>query len=324
MPEAEDFDFAYIDADKPGYDGYYEECLARLRTRGMIMLDNVLLSGRVLDPPADDESAQAIAALNEKLAADERVEIAMLGIADGVTLARWAAWSRSGGRSWPSLRMPRWSRTTACWRRSCRWRRTARSSTRSSIAILAERLADIAARYEDARVNAWTVWTPRSHTATAELLRDAGHHLDAQPRLMAVDGLDRFEAPDLDGVEWTRDPDPEEFARVTDEGFGMGDEGFERAVLGRFDVPGSHQYLARLDGKPATTAMVIDADGDAGIYAIATVPEARGKGLARNLMLQSLHDARERGCETSTLQATKEGFRIYQRMGYDEMGAAMM
>jgi caffeoyl-CoA O-methyltransferase len=82
-----EFDFAYIDADKPGYDDYYEECLARLRTGGMIMLDNVLLSGRVLDPPDDDESAQAMAALNEKLAADERVDIAMLGIADGVTLA---------------------------------------------------------------------------------------------------------------------------------------------------------------------------------------------------------------------------------------------
>jgi caffeoyl-CoA O-methyltransferase len=82
-----EFDFAYIDADKTGYDGYYEECLARLRPRGLIMLDNVLLSGRVLDPPDDDESAQALAALNERLAADERVDIAMLGIADGVTLA---------------------------------------------------------------------------------------------------------------------------------------------------------------------------------------------------------------------------------------------
>jgi caffeoyl-CoA O-methyltransferase len=51
------------------------------------MLDNVLLSGRVLDPPDDDQSAQALAALNEKIAADERVDVAMLGIADGVTLA---------------------------------------------------------------------------------------------------------------------------------------------------------------------------------------------------------------------------------------------
>jgi ribosomal protein S18 acetylase RimI-like enzyme len=184
---------------------------------------------------------------------------------------------------------------------------------------LAARLPEIATAYDEAGVNAWTVWTPRSHTATAELLRDAGHNLDAQPRLMALEDLDRIEAPDLDGVEWTRDPAPEEFARVTDEGFGMGEEGFQRAVLGRFAVPGSYQYLARLDGKPATTAMVIDAGEDAGIYAIATVPEARGKGLARNLMLQALRDARERGRETSTLQATKEGFRIYEGMGYEEI-----
>lgn len=86
LPAEPDFDFAYIDADKPGYPDYYDECLARLRPGGLIMLDNVLLSGRVLDPADDDESAQAIAALNEKLAADERVEIAMLGIADGITL----------------------------------------------------------------------------------------------------------------------------------------------------------------------------------------------------------------------------------------------
>jgi caffeoyl-CoA O-methyltransferase len=87
LPSKEDFDFAYIDADKPGYPGYYEECLTRLRPRGLIMLDNVLLGGRVLDPPADDESAQAIAALNDELAADDRVDVAMLGISDGVTLA---------------------------------------------------------------------------------------------------------------------------------------------------------------------------------------------------------------------------------------------
>lgn len=85
LPERENFDFAYIDADKTGYAGYYEECLARLRPGGLIMLDNVLLGGRVLDP-GDDESAQAIAALNEQLAVDERVEIVMLGISDGVTL----------------------------------------------------------------------------------------------------------------------------------------------------------------------------------------------------------------------------------------------
>ena len=88
LPADEIYDFAFIDADKPGYDDYYEQCLARLRPGGLIALDNVLLSGRVLDPPADDESAAAMAELNDRLVADERVDLVMLGIADGVTLIR--------------------------------------------------------------------------------------------------------------------------------------------------------------------------------------------------------------------------------------------
>jgi GNAT superfamily N-acetyltransferase len=185
--------------------------------------------------------------------------------------------------------------------------------------VLAARLDDLAKAYEEAGVNAWTVWAPRSHAPTADLLQGSGHVRDAQPRLMVVDDITRIPDPDLAGVEWTRDPDPGDFNLVTDEGFGMGDEGFQRAVEGRFDVPGGHQYLAYLDGAPASTAMVIDAEGDAGVYAIATMPEARGRGLAGNLTLQALRDARERGCETSTLQATKAGFPIYQRMGYEEI-----
>jgi caffeoyl-CoA O-methyltransferase len=88
LPREEPFDLAFIDADKPGYDDYYEQCLARLRPGGLVLLDNVLLSGRVLDPPEGDESAAAMAALNQRLAADERVDLAMVGIADGLTIAR--------------------------------------------------------------------------------------------------------------------------------------------------------------------------------------------------------------------------------------------
>jgi caffeoyl-CoA O-methyltransferase len=88
LPADEAYDFAFIDADKPGYADYYEQCLARIRPGGLIALDNVLLSGRVLDPPPGDESASSMAALNDRLVADERVDLVMLGIADGVTLAR--------------------------------------------------------------------------------------------------------------------------------------------------------------------------------------------------------------------------------------------
>lgn len=81
------FDFCFIDADKVSYPAYYEEALRLLRPGGLIMLDNVLLGGRVLDPEPDDESAQLMSELNDRLAVDDRVELAMLGVADGITLA---------------------------------------------------------------------------------------------------------------------------------------------------------------------------------------------------------------------------------------------
>jgi predicted O-methyltransferase YrrM len=81
------FDFAYVDADKVSYDAYYEACLGLLRPGGLIMLDNVLRDGLVIEPDSDDEGTKAMIALNAKIAADERVDISMLGIADGVTLA---------------------------------------------------------------------------------------------------------------------------------------------------------------------------------------------------------------------------------------------
>ncbi len=86
--DAGSFDFAFIDADKPNYDGYVERALRLVRSGGLIAIDNVLWSGRVADPAVDDESTVAIRTLNEKLAADERVEVAMVPIGDGLTLLR--------------------------------------------------------------------------------------------------------------------------------------------------------------------------------------------------------------------------------------------
>ncbi|HUH16141.1 MAG TPA: class I SAM-dependent methyltransferase [Gaiellaceae bacterium] len=81
-----EFDLVFIDADKAGYDAYYEAVLPRLSARGLIAIDNTLWSGRVLDP--QDEDTRRIAALNDKLAADERVVAVQLTIRDGVTLVR--------------------------------------------------------------------------------------------------------------------------------------------------------------------------------------------------------------------------------------------
>jgi len=88
LPEREEWDLAFIDADKPGYPVYYEEILRRLRPGGLLLADNVLWMGRVVDPAADDPATQAIRAFNDLVARDERVEKVMLPISDGLTLVR--------------------------------------------------------------------------------------------------------------------------------------------------------------------------------------------------------------------------------------------
>lgn len=85
---AGNFDAAFIDADKPNYDSYYERCLALLRPGGLVLIDNVLWSGRVADEQVDDESTTALRALNARIYSDERVDISMLPMADGLTIAR--------------------------------------------------------------------------------------------------------------------------------------------------------------------------------------------------------------------------------------------
>jgi caffeoyl-CoA O-methyltransferase len=87
MPADEPFDFAFIDADKAGYPDYYEEVLRLLRPGGLAMLDNMLRGGRVVDEEVSDEGDRAVIELNEKILHDERVDMSMLGVSDGVTLA---------------------------------------------------------------------------------------------------------------------------------------------------------------------------------------------------------------------------------------------
>jgi caffeoyl-CoA O-methyltransferase len=85
-----DFDFVFIDADKPNYVNYYEAVLPRLSERGLIAADNTLWSGRVLDDGDESEGTEAIRAFNEHVRADERVVSVMLTVRDGVTLIRRA------------------------------------------------------------------------------------------------------------------------------------------------------------------------------------------------------------------------------------------
>jgi caffeoyl-CoA O-methyltransferase len=82
------FDLVFIDADKTGYLDYYEATLPKLSPEGVIVVDNVLWSGRVLDPGETDADTEAIRAFNDRLAADDRVDVVMLTVRDGVSLVR--------------------------------------------------------------------------------------------------------------------------------------------------------------------------------------------------------------------------------------------
>jgi caffeoyl-CoA O-methyltransferase len=86
LPVTETFDLAFVDADKSGYPAYVEELYARMTPNGVVLLDNTLRSGRVLDPETDDD--QVIVALNAALAADPRWETVLLPLADGLTMLR--------------------------------------------------------------------------------------------------------------------------------------------------------------------------------------------------------------------------------------------
>lgn len=78
-------DLAFIDADKESYDAYYERCLKLVRHGGLILIDNVLWGGSIADPADVDADTQAIRALNAKLKSDERVDLVLFAVGDGMT-----------------------------------------------------------------------------------------------------------------------------------------------------------------------------------------------------------------------------------------------
>jgi caffeoyl-CoA O-methyltransferase len=88
LPQEPNFDLAFIDADKSAYIDYFEALLPLIRQGGVILVDNVLWEGAVVDPAVDDENTVAIRTFNDLVAADSRVECVMLPIADGLTLLR--------------------------------------------------------------------------------------------------------------------------------------------------------------------------------------------------------------------------------------------
>src|SRR4051794_13757802 len=181
-------------------------------------------------------------------------------------------------------------------------------------------LDQIGAAFADAGVRAWTVWVPPRDQAAQRMLEEAGHRLDASPTAMALE-LSRFERrPNPDLVVDT-EPDAVEVGRINDAAYGMAGD-FERAFTQR---PGElHLYAARVDGEAVACVGSVHDEVDCGIYLVATHPDARGRGLAHDLVTAALNEARDAGCETASLQSTEMGKPIYTRLGFTDFGPLQM
>lgn len=190
-------------------------------------------------------------------------------------------------------------------------------------AELAARLDDLASVYENAGVDAWTVWAPEFDRDAIAALERAGHHFDGNPAAMVAE-LDGFEAPPVGDLDWDDEAEIETVARLNNSAYGHSDDdGFGGALHDRPEGIGARFYQARIDGEPACVVVTIDhaampgaVGADCGIYFVATDARHRGRGLTTRLLGTALAQARERGCVTSSLQASPMGFPIYERLGY--------
>lgn len=183
-------------------------------------------------------------------------------------------------------------------------------------------LDEVAAAYDQAGVAAWTVWTPQRDASARDVLGRSGHRLDASPQAMAAPLHEIDVAGGAEGVEWARTEGVGEMCAVLASAFGW-EPGPASTVFARLPQRG-HVYVGRAGGRAAACVATLDAEGDCAVFNVGTLPEARGRGLCTALMRQALADARQRGCTTTSLQATAMGRPLYARLGYRELGVIEM
>ena len=175
-------------------------------------------------------------------------------------------------------------------------------------------LDELGVLYAEAGVRAWTVWVHPEDTALAEALAASGHALDATPEAMGAVLADL----DLDGPDVGGPASWDDLVATNAAAYGVAAEELRAMELG---APVTQAYSAE---GGAVVLAIHDRDGDAGVVFVAARPEARGRGIVGALMRQSLRDAVGRGCTTTTLEATKLGLPVYERLGYRSLGTLEM
>ncbi len=177
---------------------------------------------------------------------------------------------------------------------------------------------ELEAAYGRAGVRSWRVWVPEGDREVGEWLQKSGHRVSGSPRAMTLNLVDAdLDVPELD---WEPTGDVAALAALNEQAYGLPAGEFAQA-LRALAGESVALYLAREHGEAAACVAAVDEGGDCGIYCVATRPASRGRGLASALMRQALLDARRRGCKSSSLQSSKLGFPVYERLGYRDVCA---
>lgn len=177
--------------------------------------------------------------------------------------------------------------------------------------------------YQAAGVRAWTVWVDDGDVETERALSERGHLLDAKPRAMGAD-ISQLTLPATAELSWRETDDIAAVAAINDAAYSFPPPAFGAALERRVD-PRWRAYLALQGSRAVGCALAHEsADGNCGMSAVATLPEARGNGIASGLLAVAIRAAALRGATTTTLQATSKGSPVYVRLGYRDLGPMSM
>jgi GNAT superfamily N-acetyltransferase len=187
----------------------------------------------------------------------------------------------------------------------------------SDSATLSAEIDALAEAYESGGVEAWTVWVPDEDRDSVRMLAARGHVLDASPRAMAMELADL--GPELaapEGVE-ARPADSSGCASLNDRAYGFGSDGFAVGIVGEMSI---RWHGAFAGNEPIGCVGTIAIGDDCLITGVATPPEHRGRGIASWLVRGALAGALEQGMATASLQASRAGASIYERLGFRDLG----
>lgn len=188
--------------------------------------------------------------------------------------------------------------------------------------LLQEALPRYVSEVDAAGIRACSVWVVEGDSEAEEIVEREGFSIDSTPRAMGadLDALDLDEHHEEVLMRW----DTTGLSRLNEDAYGL-ERGQFGAVLDRIPEQGSAFCFFAVDGdQPVACVMTLHtAAGDCAVYFVATDPDHRRAGHATKTMLAALRHARDSGCKTTNLQATKHGAPVYERLGYEDLGVAV-